>query len=105
MDQGTPKEKEVANTALLNFAVGTINKMYYDNSADAHFDPHDFYSTWKNWLKQFGKQLEYWQGLQWLTSQLHNPYSIHLTREELKNELTKANDGFLGSGAMVQPPS
>jgi len=109
MDQGTPDEKKAANTALLDFAVGTINTMYYDNSAGARFDPHDFYWTWKNWLKQSGKQLEdrqgAVQGLQWLTSQLHDPYSVYLTREELKNELTKANDGFLGLGAMVQPPS
>ena len=36
-----------ANEKLMDYAVGTINTMYYDNSGGAFFYPKDFYDRWK----------------------------------------------------------
>jgi C-terminal processing protease CtpA/Prc len=36
-----------ANEKLMDYAVGTINTMYYDNSGGAFFSPKDFYDRWK----------------------------------------------------------
>ena len=44
------------------------------------------------------------EGLKWLVSTLHDPFSKYLTREELRQELQGGNDGFLGLGAMVEAP-
>ncbi len=35
------------NEKLMDYAVGTINTMYYDNSGGAYFSPKDFYDRWK----------------------------------------------------------
>jgi C-terminal processing protease CtpA/Prc len=43
--------------------------------------------------------------LKWLVSSLDDPYSKYLTREELQKELSVRDDGFLGLGAIVEPPS
>eukprot|EP00979_Chaetoceros_neogracilis_P002344 scaffold409_cov295-Chaetoceros_neogracile.AAC.14 len=45
------------------------------------------------------------KSLKWLISTLDDPYSKYLTREELENELKLKADGFLGLGAIVEPPS
>lgn len=106
---GEPHERVAANTALLDYAVGTINTMYYDNSGGARFQPRDFYSTWKAWLREQPETaLETRpgaiQGLEWLVSQLNDPFSRYLTREQLRAELAQSNHGFLGLGAMVESP-
>lgn len=45
------------------------------------------------------------KSLKWLISTLDDPYSKYLTREDLENELKLKADGFLGLGAIVEPPS
>jgi len=45
------------------------------------------------------------KSLKWLISTLDDPYSKYLTRDELENELRLKADGFLGLGAVVEPPS
>jgi len=42
--------------------------------------------------------------LKWLVSTLEDPYSKYLTREELEQEFQAWNGGFLGLGAIVEPP-
>jgi C-terminal processing protease CtpA/Prc len=39
-----------------------------------------------------------------LVGQLNDPFSKYLTREELRQELVHSSDGFLGLGAIVEPP-
>jgi C-terminal processing protease CtpA/Prc len=107
MREGTPDERLTANAALLDHAVGTINTMYYDNSGGINFQPRDFFQIWKSWLKESKPTLESRQGaeegLRWLVTQLGDPYSLYLTWEELKGELSTNPHGFLGLGAMVAP--
>lgn len=109
MSEGDKEAKIEANKALMDYAVGTINTMYYDNTGGASFQPKDFYNNWRHWFDTSGKdQLASREGvvdgLSWLTQQLHDPFSKYLTREELKQELsTLSNDGFLGLGAVVEP--
>lgn len=115
-DGGTPQERLVANEALLDHAVGTINTMYYDNSGGFNFVPRELYDKWRrmrdNSLQQ-SKDAPHVslesregavEGLKWLVSTLNDPFSKYLTREELKQELKGGNDGFLGLGAIVEPP-
>ena len=126
-DEGTPQERLVANEALLDHAVGTINTMYYDNSGGFNFVPRELYDKWRkmrdhsrmssssNSVLTGNKQdtLPYVsletregavQGLKWLVGTLNDPFSKYLTRDELRQELMGGNDGFLGLGAMVEPP-
>jgi hypothetical protein len=44
------------------------------------------------------------EGMHWLVGQLNDPFSKYLTREELREELLSSSDGFLGLGAIVEPP-
>jgi C-terminal processing protease CtpA/Prc len=94
----------------MDYAVGTINTMYYDNSAGTLFLPKQFFVAWRIWLKQGGgaEQLHNRQGavegMHWLVGQLNDPFSKYLTREELRQELVSSSDGFLGLGAIVEPP-
>ena len=114
---GTPQERVMANEALLDHAVGTINIMYYDNSGGANFVPREFYEQWRR-MRDAARNPKAQpnvpftlesregavQGLKWLVSTLNDPYSKYLTREELRNEPNESNDGFLGLGAVVKPP-
>ena len=109
-EQGTDPERMQANTALMDYAVGTINTMYYDNSAGTLFMPKVFYTAWRIWLNQ-GAGAETLinrhgavEGMHWLVGQLNDPFSKYLTREELRQELVSSSDGFLGLGAIVEPP-
>mmetsp|Transcript_27938 Transcript_27938/g.60823 ORF Transcript_27938/g.60823 Transcript_27938/m.60823 type:complete len:773 (+) Transcript_27938:69-2387(+) len=43
-------------------------------------------------------------GLNWLVSTLHDPYSRYLTKEQLFQELKETSNGFVGTGALVQAP-
>lgn len=43
-------------------------------------------------------------GLNWLVSTLHDPYSKYLTKEQLFQELKETSNGFVGTGALVQAP-
>jgi hypothetical protein len=45
------------NKALIDYAVGTINTQYYDNSGGAWFNPKDFYLRWKT-LQHAAEELE-----------------------------------------------
>jgi C-terminal processing protease CtpA/Prc len=117
---GTPQERLVANEALLDHAVGTINTMYYDNSGGFDFSPRDLYDSWRRLRNSSrdGKSSRdasvphillstregAVEGLKWLVSTLNDPFSKYLTREELRQELQGGNDGFLGLGAMVEAP-
>ena len=117
-DEGTGAERVMANEALIDHAVGTINTLYYDSSGGYKFVPRDLYQRWRN-LRDVSrsntpsKDVPSFtlttregavQGLKWLVSTLDDPYSKYLTREELKQELKGGNNGFLGLGAMVEPP-
>jgi C-terminal processing protease CtpA/Prc len=129
MESSPPEEKVVANEALFDYAVGTINTMYYDNSGGAYFNPREFYDRWRLLRKvahkeqqlqpldmntatkqgmptdiQFSSREGAVQGLQWLVNSLSDPYSKYLTRQDLMHELEGGQDGFLGSGAIVEAP-
>lgn len=52
----------------------------------------------------FGSREGVVRGLKWLVSTLNDPYSSYLTREELRQELERRDDGFLGLGTIVEPP-
>ena len=121
-DSSSPKEERVAaNERMLDFAVGTINTMYYDNSGGNLFQPRDFYQQWAT-LRDVARGTNIdrassdgtpripmetregaVQGLKWIVGELHDPFSAYLTREELRQELaTTGKDGFLGLGAIVK---
>eukprot|EP00978_Attheya_sp_CCMP212_P024245 scaffold75920_cov54-Attheya_sp.AAC.3 len=154
MENGSSLEEvRSTNEKLLDYAVGTINTMYYDNSGGILFSPKDMYAKWR-YLRAFAQEgpdgihslrtkgatlqerttLQHWwkdhsspsnnnnnnnnnmpahafdtrenavQSLHWLMGMLNDPFSNYLTREELRGELDTRNDGFLGLGAMVEPP-
>jgi hypothetical protein len=110
-ETGTDPERIQANTALMDYAVGTINTMYYDNSAGALFLPKQFFVAWRIGLNQgggLGKEALVdrqgaVEGMHWLVDSLNDPFSKYLTREELRDELVQSSDGFLGLGAIVEP--
>ncbi|GKZ00970.1 hypothetical protein MPSEU_001048500 [Mayamaea pseudoterrestris] len=110
MEQGSLAEKEAANLHLLDYAVGTVNTMYYDHTGGVDFQPRDFYSTFKSWLRveaptSLHDRTAVVQELKSLISGLDDPFSKYMTREELKKEMSTWNDGFLGLGAVAEPPS
>jgi C-terminal processing protease CtpA/Prc len=109
IQDGLPEERIAANKALMDYAVGTINNMYYDLSGGAYFQPLDFYIVWKDWLSRDRQMLETRdgavEGLQWLVKQLNDPFSSYLTREQLRAELKPSNNGFLGLGVVVKSPN
>jgi C-terminal processing protease CtpA/Prc len=86
--------------------------MYYDHSGGAIFQPRDFFHTWRTWLETSRGSLQDRQGvetgLRFLTSQLQDPYSRYLTRDELEREragTAAGSAGFLRLGVMVEAPS
>eukprot|EP00980_Cylindrotheca_fusiformis_P006923 scaffold1442_cov128-Cylindrotheca_fusiformis.AAC.44 len=133
-----------ANEALLDYAVGTINTQYYDNTGGNKFVPYDFYRQWRSFRRTAmstssssasstngeaatdaasysprdpippvtipkGVSLDTRdgavQGIRWLVGSLQDPFSKYLTREELEQELSlTGQDGFLGTGAIVEAP-
>jgi len=130
-DGGSIEQKIASNTALLDFAVGSINTNYYDKSGGAYFEPRDFYKSFRNYINAnggapagpaarattagptattattpmfLGSRDGAVEALKTLVQQLHDPYSKYLTREELVEEFHKQNGGFLGVGAMVELP-
>lgn len=109
MEQGSLPEKQTANAALMDYAVGTINTMYYDHSGGTNFQPTDFYSNFRSWMRTEKDNLQNREnvvrGLKWLVSTLNDPFSKYMTREELKQEIQGWNNGFLGLGAVVEAPS
>jgi C-terminal processing protease CtpA/Prc len=120
MQDGTVEERIAANTALLDYAVGTVNTMYYDVSGGVEFQPRDFYNVFRWWLEEQEATISDHdlsshalatrdgavRALKWLLNDcLEDPYSSYLTREELRAELTLSNEGFLGLGALVESPS
>eukprot|EP00536_Pseudo-nitzschia_multiseries_P006604 jgi/Psemu1/193550/e_gw1.143.102.1 len=121
------------NKKLVDFAVGTINTQFYDNSGGARFNPSDFYRQWKEVQKTLESssssnnnnnhnnnnhnsgdettralRLDTRDGtvqtLKYLVSSLEDPYSKYMTREELRYEFKGAHDGFLGTGAYIEIP-
>lgn len=123
MESSPPQERVVANEALLDYAVGTINTQFYDNTGGAYFDARDFYSKWRTFRRVANHEetksppprdiptdisLESRQGavqgLRWLVGTLNDPFSKYLTKEELRQELGVDSNGFLGVGAVVEPP-
>ena len=114
-------ERVAANEALLDYAVGTINTQYYDNTGGARFNAQEFYRQWKTMKKVAEHEVPVGNtripadislesrdgsvhGLKWLVNSLDDPFSKYLTREELKQELERDQQGFLGTGALVEPP-
>ena len=136
MQLGGQQEKIVANEALMDYLVGTVNTMYYDNSGGAYFTPKEFYTKWIRLRDNARNHHQHHhhdsplssssssssaatsivplvdmdtregalEGLNYMISQLHDPFSKYLTREELYKELKQTNDGFLGLGAVVEVP-
>eukprot|EP00429_Kryptoperidinium_foliaceum_P029281 CAMPEP_0176139890 /NCGR_PEP_ID=MMETSP0120_2-20121206/71091_1 /TAXON_ID=160619 /ORGANISM="Kryptoperidinium foliaceum, Strain CCMP 1326" /LENGTH=777 /DNA_ID=CAMNT_0017475915 /DNA_START=119 /DNA_END=2455 /DNA_ORIENTATION=- len=120
----TAQERTIANEALLDYAVGTINTQFYDNTGGAFFTPRDFYSQWKIFKRvSSGEEVGAVKGmatipkdihldsrdgavrgLKWIVSSLNDPFSKYLTRDELQDELHADSGGFLGTGAVVEPP-
>ena len=117
-----------ANEGLLDYAVGTVNTMYYDNTGGARFTSREFYNRWRT-LRDESRARQQQQlqtqhassqktmpttlatrtgaveSLKWLVSTLDDPFSKYLTREELYKELqNEGKDGFLGIGALVETP-
>jgi C-terminal processing protease CtpA/Prc len=45
-------EIQEANKVLIDYAIGTINSQYYDNSGGYNFTPSDFYKQWKDIQKR-----------------------------------------------------
>jgi C-terminal processing protease CtpA/Prc len=110
MERGQPEEKQNANLALLDYAVGTVNTMYYDHTGGIDFQPKDFYSAYKAWMRaeaptNLQDRSVVVQELKSLISSLNDPFSKYMTRDELKKEMSARNDGFLGLGAIVEMPS
>lgn len=130
LNEGSEQERIQANAALLDYAVGTVNTMYYDVTGGSAFQPRDFYNFWRLWLQEEQAKLSSTttttmtgsspsnhkhvlstregtvESLKWLIQEgLGDPYSMYLTRDELRAELTASNEGFLGLGAIVETPS
>jgi C-terminal processing protease CtpA/Prc len=53
-DNANNNEKNIqeANKGLIDYAIGTINSQYYDNSGGYNFTPADFYKQWKDIQKR-----------------------------------------------------
>lgn len=113
-----------SNKKLIDYAVGTVNTQFYDNSGGARFNPSDFYRQWKDVQKTLVEEtndpttkqqqqqqqlrLDTREGtvdtLRYLIGSLKDPYSKYMTREELRYELKGSHDGFLGTGAYIEVP-
>ena len=109
---GAWADRRAANTALLDFELGTIHTMYYDPSGGAYFEPRTFALQQRHWLRSREAQhvLSSRQGvvaaLKRAVTELGDPFSHYLTREELQNELSRdTGSGFLGLGALIEPPT
>lgn len=122
-EEGADQMRIQANERLMDYAVGTVNTMYYDNTGGAKFNQRDFYDRWRA-LRDEARAAASSDGayhkdaatpslntregvvhnLKWIISTLNDPYSKYLTREEMWQELNGRNDGFLGTGAIVEPP-
>jgi C-terminal processing protease CtpA/Prc len=104
--------RRAANEALADYAVGTINTMYYDHSGGIDFNPRDFYQMWRSWKHSDQREWSTREGtvvaLKDLVHQLNDPFSQYLTRQELQQELapkgTTSNGGLLGAGVLVETP-
>ena len=124
MQHGPKEERIVANEALVDHAIGTVNTMYYDNSGGVTFQPRDFYNVWRDvkdiihtgHSKYTAKRdipadinMDTREGcvkaIRYMLSTLHDPFSSYLTREELRQELQTSSNGFLGLGAIVEAPN
>jgi len=124
MQDGPREERIIANEALLDHAIGTINTMYYDNSGGVSFQPRDFYNMWREVRDtlRYGQSkyttkediplainMETREGavktIKYMLSTLNDPFSSYLTREELRQELHTGSDGFLGLGIIVEAPN
>lgn len=46
-EEGANEMRIQANEGLLDYAVGTVNTMYYDNTGGARFTAREFYSRWR----------------------------------------------------------
>jgi hypothetical protein len=47
MESSLHEEKVVADEAIFDYAVRTINTMHYDNSGGASLNPREFYDRWR----------------------------------------------------------
>mmetsp|Transcript_11146 Transcript_11146/g.24131 ORF Transcript_11146/g.24131 Transcript_11146/m.24131 type:complete len:872 (-) Transcript_11146:68-2683(-) len=132
--EGSAEEIMIANEKLIDHAVATVSTMYYDSSGGFNFDAREFYAKWKKFrhstlhpregvskIKEknnfnefdlltgngFATRENAVRTLKSIVSQLNDPYSRYLTRDELGRELKGGDDGFLGLGALVDvaPPS
>jgi hypothetical protein len=115
------EERILANDALLDYAVGTINTQFYDNTGGNNFTPSDFYLQWRSFRRvatgerpvtanaamkgySIDTRDSAIQSMKYLVGTLNDPFSKYLTREELRQELETGQDGFLGTGAIVEAP-
>jgi len=51
MSSSSKEDRIRANEALLDYAVGTIDTQYYDNSGGYRFTPADFYRHWRSFRR------------------------------------------------------
>jgi len=130
--KGSSDDISFANEKLIDHAVATVSTMYYDSSGGFNFDSQEFYANWKKFRYSTLHPREVSSGskeknninefesldkngfatrgnavktLKSTISQLNDPYSKYLTREELRAELKGGSDGFLGLGALVDSSS
>jgi len=58
----TDRDIEIhANKKLIDYAVGTVNTQFYDNSGGAKFNPSDFYRQWKEIQRKLDDAEHYMQ--------------------------------------------
>lgn len=109
MKEGTTEERVLANTGVMDYAVATINTMYFDATGGFQFQPNDFYRSWRQWMTQHNEPNQeilasrqgLMEGLQFLVAQL-DPWSTIIPREERILQEKGKDDGFLGVGVMVE---
>lgn len=114
---GDPELIHESNEKLVDYIIGTTNTMYYDITGGCRFSVPCMNDNWKMFLKEISKEGEEdplssrentVKGIKNLVATIGDPYSKYLTREELLDELStdsSRKDGFLGLGALVEPPS
>jgi len=114
---GDPELIHESNEKLVDYIIGTTNTMYYDITGGYRFSVPCMNDNWKMFLKEMSKEGEEdplssrestVKGIKTLVATIGDPYSKYLTREELLDELStdsSRKDGFLGLGALVEPPS
>jgi len=69
-EEGSEELKRQANEGLVDYAVATVNTMYYDNTGGARFNPREFYDRWRA-LRDKTRQQQQLQQQQGIVQSLH----------------------------------